>query len=225
LNQEGEILRHRTMPAGPEPFLDPAVPKTVEVDLALIASDDQLLNDVALTIVRTAKPHEAQTRYRRQSVPGIGKILRVMLLYEMHDITRFPRVQDFVSYGRLVKCAKESAGTRYGTSGAQVGHAYLKWALSEAAVLCLRNHPAGPQDLARLARKHGQGKALTVLAHQLARAVDDLLKRDTVFEMHKFLNGSWSGAGEPHASLDAHGLSLTSGALMISRRQRTRRST
>jgi transposase len=147
------------------------------------------------------------------------------LLYEIHDITRFPRVQDFVSYGRLVKCAKESAGKRYGTSGAKIGNAYLKWAFSEAAVLFLRNHPAGQQYLARLERKHGKGKALTVLAHKLARAVYDRLKRDTVFDLHKFLNGSWSGAGEPHASLDAHGLSLTSGALMISRRQQTRRST
>jgi transposase len=94
-----------------------------------------------------------------------------------------------VSYCRLVKCAKESARKRYGTSGAKVGHAYLKWAFSEAAVLCLRNHPAGQQYLTRLERKHGKGKALTVLAHKLARAVYDMLKRDTVFDLHKFLNG------------------------------------
>jgi hypothetical protein len=30
---------------------------------------------------------------------------------------------------------------------------------------------------------------------------------------------------KPHASLDAHGLSLPAGALLIARRQRTRRST
>jgi transposase len=39
------------------------------------------------------------------------------LLYEIHDIRRFPSVQEFVSYCRLVKCARESAGKRYGTSG------------------------------------------------------------------------------------------------------------
>jgi transposase len=102
-----------------------------------------------LTIVQTAKQHDAQTLYRLQSVPGIGKILSLVLRYEMHDITRFPRVQDFVSYCRLVKCAKESAGKRYGTSGAQIGNAYLKWAFSEAAGLFLRNHPAGHKYLAR----------------------------------------------------------------------------
>jgi hypothetical protein len=40
-----------------------------------------------------------------------------------------------------------------------------------------------------LEKHHGKGKALTVLAHKLARAVYDLLKRDTVFDMQKFLNG------------------------------------
>jgi hypothetical protein len=40
-----------------------------------------------------------------------------------------------------------------------------------------------------LENKHGKGKALTVLAHQLARAVYFMLKRPTAFEMDKFLNG------------------------------------
>jgi transposase len=161
----------------------------MEIDLALIDFYDQVLRDVELTIVQTAKQHDAQTLYRLQSVPGIGKILSLVLLYEIHDITRFPRVQDFVSYCRLVKCAKESAGKRYGISGAKIGNSYLKWAFSEAAVLFLRNNPAGQKYLARLEKKHGQGKALTVLAHKLARAVYYMLKRDIAFDMHKFLNG------------------------------------
>ena len=56
--------------------------------------------------------------------------------------------------------------------------------------------------------KHGQGQALTILAHQLARAVYYLLTRDTVFEMDRFLNGYGSRVGEPAASLDTHGSSL-----------------
>jgi transposase len=71
--------------------------------------------------VQTGKQHDAQTLYRLQSVPGIGKILSLVLLYEMHDITRFPRVQDCVSYCRLIQCAKESAGKRYGTAGTKIG--------------------------------------------------------------------------------------------------------
>jgi transposase len=69
----------------------------------------------------------------------------LVLLYEIHDITRFPRVQDVVSYGRVVTCAKASAGKRSGTAGTKSGQASLKWAFSEAAVLFLRNNPAGQQ--------------------------------------------------------------------------------
>jgi transposase len=171
-----------------ERFADPAVQKSIEVDLALIDHYDRVLNDLELSILNTAKQHDAQTLYILQTVPGIGKILSLVLLYEMHDINRFPRVQDFVSYCRLVKCAKESAGKRYGTSGTKIGNAYLKWAFSEAAVLFLRANPAGQKHLARIEKKHGKGKALTVLAYKLARAVYDMLKRHTAFEMRKFLN-------------------------------------
>jgi Transposase len=40
---------------------DPAVPKSIDVDRALITSDDALLRDVARTIVTTAQHHDAQT--------------------------------------------------------------------------------------------------------------------------------------------------------------------
>jgi len=170
-----------------ERFPEPAVQKSVEVDLALIDHYDQLLRSVELSILHTAKQHNANTLYLLRTVPGIGEILSLVLLYEIHDIQRFPRVQDFVSYCRLVKCARESAGKRYGTSGAKIGNAYLKWAFSEAAVLFLRTNPAGQKYLARLEKKHGKGKALTVLAHKLARAVYYMLKRETAFDMQMFL--------------------------------------
>src|ERR687891_657522 len=170
-----------------ERFAELAVHKSIEVDLALITYYDNLLQDLELSILKTAKQHDANTLYLLQTVPGIGKILSLVLLYEIYDIDRFPRVQDFASYCRLVKCAKESAGKRLGTSGKKIGNAHLKWAFSEAATLFLRNNPQGQQLLARLEKKHHKGKALTILAHKLARAVYDMLKRQTAFDMAMFL--------------------------------------
>jgi len=142
------------------------VQKSIEVDLALITYDDAWLRDLDLTIVTTAKHHDANTLSLLQTVPGIGTMLSLVLRYEIHDIKRFPRVQDFASDCRLVKCARESAGKRSGTSGSTIGHAHLTWACSEAAVLFLRANPAAQTWLARLEKKHGKGKALTILAHQ-----------------------------------------------------------
>jgi len=169
-----------------ERFTDAAVQKSIEVDLALITSYDELLRDVELTILKTAKHHDANTLYLLQTVPGIGKILSLVLLYEIQQINRFPRVQDFVSYCRLVKCAKSSAGKRLGTSGAKIGNAHLKWAFSEAAVLFLRDHPAAQKYLARLEKKHDKGKALTILAQKLARAVYYMLTRKVAFDTETF---------------------------------------
>ena len=172
-----------------ERFPEPAVQKSMEVDLALLGYYDPLLNDLEAHIVKAAKQHDANTLYLLQTVPGIGKILSLVLLYEIHEIQRFPSIQDFVSYCRLVKCAKESAGKRDGTAGTKIGNAYLKWAFSEAAVLFLRENPEGQKYLTKLEKKHGTGKALTVLAQKLARAVYYMLKRGTAFDMATFLHG------------------------------------
>ena len=160
---------------------------SLAVDLALITSDEARLRDVELSLVTTAKHHDANTLYLRQTVPGIGTILSLVLLYDIHDRARFPRGQDFASYGRLVKCAQESAGKRSGTSGTKIGNAHLKWAFSEAAVLFLRDNPAGQKLLTRLEKKHSKGKALTILAHTLARAIYDMLKRQTACDLETFL--------------------------------------
>ena len=136
----GKTIAYKTNRAGvAERFAAPAVQKSIAVALTLLPSYDELLRDVELTIVKTAKPHDAHTRYLRQTVPGIGKLLSLVLLYAIHQIDRCPRAQDFASYCRLGKCAKASAGKRSGTSGTTIGHAPLQGAFSEAAVLCLRD--------------------------------------------------------------------------------------
>ena len=78
-------------------------------------------------------------------MPGIGTILSLVLLYAMPQIARFPRVQDCASYCRLITCAQESGGKRFGTSGNKIGNAHLTWAFSEAATLFLRGHEPGPK--------------------------------------------------------------------------------
>ena len=132
---------------------DPAVQQSIEVDLALIDSDDQLRTALALHIVHTAPHHDAHPFSRLQSLPGVGNILALVRLYDMHDSRRLPRVPDCASSCRLVKWAKASAGQRSGPSGKKIGNAYLTWACSEAAVLCLRHNDKGQTYLARWEHK------------------------------------------------------------------------
>ena len=168
-------------------FPDPRVRKTIEVDVSLIDHSDQLLGEVERYLTRSAKPDEVQTYARLQSVPGIGQILALVLLYEIQDMARFPRVQDFVSYGRLVKCAKESNGKQLGTSGKKIGNVHLRWACAEAAVLFIRQSQPGKAYFAPLEHQHGKAKALTVLAHKLGRAVYSRLTREQAFDLNRFV--------------------------------------
>ena len=113
-----------------ERFPDESVKKSIELDLKLLDYYDQLLPRLEHEISLIAKAHDADSYFRIRSIPGIGRILGLVILYEIHDIHRFPRVQDFVSYCRLVKSAKESAGKRLGTSGKKIGNAHLKLVLN-----------------------------------------------------------------------------------------------
>jgi transposase len=171
-----------------ERFSDPAVASNVAFDLKRITFYDDLLNQIELEILRHAKQHDANTFHLLDTIPGVGKILALVMLYEIHDIDRFATVQDFASYCRLVKPKKESAGKVYGNSGGKIGNAHLKWAFSEAAVGFLRHNPQGQAYLARLEKKHGKAKALTALAHKLARAVYHMLRRKEAFDMKRLVN-------------------------------------
>jgi transposase len=148
--ESGPQSASQTQRAGvAERWADPAVHKSSAVDRALIADDDPLRRAVALAIVTTAQPQDANPLSWLQTVPGLGQLLSRVLWDERPAIARCPRVHDCGSACRLVQCAKAAAGKRDGTSGTKIGQASRTWACSEAAGLGLRNQPAGQTSLAR----------------------------------------------------------------------------
>ena len=169
-------------------FKDQSVQKAIDLDTELIGHYKRELESVERYIEKYAKDHDYHSTMILQSIPGVGRILSMVILYEIHDINRFPTVQDFASYSRLVKCRKESAGKIYGSSGSKIGNAHLRWAFSEAIVLMMREIPEVKQRVETLAKKHGKGKAMTILSHKLGRTVYFMLKRKKYFERERFIN-------------------------------------
>jgi transposase len=213
----GQKIADKTNRAGgAERLAAPVGHKSIAVARALLTSDDALWRAVERTIGTTATHHDAHTLYLLHTVPGIGKILSLVRLYDIPQIDRLPRGQDIASSCRLGKCAKESVGKRFGTAGTKIGHAPLKWAFSAAAVFCLRENPAGPKCLTRLEKKPSTGKALTILAHQLARAVSCMFKNKRAFDLDPCLHSSGRGVGELAAERDHAGMTLTIDALPCS---------
>jgi transposase len=169
-----------------ERFTDPSVRKTVETDLALIDAYDPLIGGLELYLTRTAKVDDPQAYARLLSIPGVGKVLALVLLYEIHDIGRFASAGQFLSYCRLVRCAHESAGKRKGSGPMKIGNAHLRWAFAEAACLFVRRSPRAKAWLGRQEKKHGKGRALAILAARLGRAVYHLLRKGEVFDEERF---------------------------------------
>ncbi len=168
-------------------FEDVSVRESLAAGLALVDNYEVVIGELEASVLRQARAHDPDSFQLLKSVPGIGKVLALTILYEIHDIRRFDRVGQFASYSRLVKCQKSSAGKVQGTSGAKIGNAHLKWAFSEAAVLFLAKCPEGKKLFARIERKHGKGRALSILAHKLGRAVYFMLARKRAFDLERFL--------------------------------------
>jgi transposase len=139
LTKKLSYVRNRAELDLPARFADPSVKANVEVDLALIDAYDGQIGRLELYLSRAAKVDDARAFARLQSIPGVGKVLALVLLYEIHDVRRFAEVGQFLSYARLVRCVHESAGKKQGTGGNKIGNAHLKWAFSEAPCLLVRS--------------------------------------------------------------------------------------
>jgi transposase len=170
----------------PSRFADPSVRKNVEADLALVDAIDEQVRALELYLTRSAKIDDPQAYQRLRSVPGVGPVLALVLLYEIHDVRRFAEVGQFLSYARLVRCSHESAGKVKGSGGRRIGNAHLRWAFGEAACLLLRESDAAKKWLARKERKSGKGRALGALAAKLGRAVYHLLRKREAFDVKRF---------------------------------------
>ena len=109
-----------------------------------------------------------------------------MILYEIQDISRFSSAGNFISYSRLVKCARESAGKKSGARNSKIGNVHLKWAFSEAAVTFLRDNEPAQRLHHKLVSKYGKAKALSIIAQKLGRTLYFMLKHKEAFDPIRF---------------------------------------
>jgi len=170
-------------------FRDPSTQLMIRSDLALIDNYDEQIKKLELHLTQTAKIDDPVTFQFLRTVPGIGPILGLILLYEIDQIGRFPEVGNFLSYSRLVRCEHSSAGKVKGSGGKKIGNAHLKWAFSEAACLMKRCCPGVRSWCQRQEKKRGKRKTLSVLEAKIGRAVYHLWRKQVAFDLKRFLQG------------------------------------
>jgi transposase len=168
-------------------FPHPSTQLSVAANLNLIDSYDQQIAALELHLTRSAKIDDPATFGFLKSIPGIGPILGLVMLYEIDAIRRFPEVKNFLSYSRLVLGTHESAGKVKGFAGRKLGNAHLKWAFSEAASLMLRSFAPAKSWMLRQSKKRGAKKAHAILEAKIGRTVYHLWRKQTPFDARKFL--------------------------------------
>jgi transposase len=171
-----------------ERFPAASVRQNVSVDLRLVDHLSGLISELEDYLIRTAQVEDRQTYQRLQTIPGVGRVLALVLLYETHAWSRFTSVGQFLSYARLVRCLHESAGKRVGSGNNKIGNPHLKWALAEAACQMLRACERARRWKQRYQQKRGPGKAMSVLAAKLGRAVYHMLRKQQDFDENRFWN-------------------------------------
>ena len=170
-----------------ERFAHPSTQLAVRADLRMIESYDEQINTIETHMKKFAKVDDPVAFGLLQTVPGIGPILALTILYEVDSVARFPEAGNFLSYARLVAGVRESAGKSKGLGGRKMGNAHLKWAFSEAASLMLRSFAPAKAWLARREKKCCRKKAHAVLEAKIGRAVYHLMRKRVPFDAKKFL--------------------------------------
>ena len=163
---------------------DPSVRLAASCLLKPIATMTEQIGVLERTVLAAAKVREEFVRL--ETVWGVGRILGLTIMYEVGEISRFPRVGDFASYCRLVGTTHLSDGKRKGRGNRKNGNPYLSWAFTEAAHFAERHRPPAKRFVQR--KKAATKNALLAnraLAHKLARASYYVLRDRVDFDPEK----------------------------------------
>jgi transposase len=183
---KANLLRASNREGIEDRFEHDAVRQSIIADKYLLDHYHRVILDIESAVMRHAKADDAYALHLLRSIPGIGPVLALTILYEVGDIERFPKVGNFISYSRLVKCAHESAGKRSKGGHNKIGNAHLKWAFSEAAVLLIRERDEAKRLHQSLSAKYGRAKSLSIIAQKLGRLVFHILKYRMPFDEKRF---------------------------------------
>ena len=170
-----------------EQYTNPLHKFAASCDMNMIRAYDVQIQQLEDEITRQAKKDLGRNYNLLLTVPGIGRVLAMSILFETDAIDRFPSVKDYVSYCRLVKGSVASAGKVKGLTGGKMGNAYLRWAYGQAALIAKRNHPLLTPYAEKLVAKRGKFKGNAILSNKIARAVYHMLQNGTAFDAERVI--------------------------------------
>lgn len=186
-------------------FDDVDLQETVDCDLQTTKYLDSLIRRIEKYVLKRVVVHNKEAFALLCTMPGIGAVLGLTILYEMHTLKRFRRCQDFMSYSRLVRAEHSSNGKKVGAGQRKIGNPYIKWALSEVAVHLARISPEVALLVESQKRKYGDAGAWSRLSQKIGRTVYYMLKNNKPFDLAYFLKNSRDAVESELNSLEPYG--------------------
>jgi transposase len=140
---------------------------SAQANVSTISFLSQQITQIERAIKKKVKLRKAFKSLK--TVPGIGDILALTIMLEVGDISRFPRVGDFVSYARCAPTERLSDGKSKGQGNAKNGNRHLGWAFIEASYFARRSYAKFSRYYQRKAAKTHQIVAAKAISNKLAR--------------------------------------------------------
>jgi len=153
----------------------------------MIDTLDMMIYKIEKQVLAQAKDHDRKALSILMTMPGVGEMLSLTILYEIHTINRFKSASHFSSYARLVKVERTSVGKKTGDGNNKIGNPHLKWAFTEIIMVGQRSSQHIKKYYEKLKSKHGLGKAKILIAHKFAVAAYHMLKNGQAFDEKKFV--------------------------------------
>lgn len=107
-------------------FPDPIAQRNIDLDMAILDCYARELSRLEWFIEQQAKQHRPVYWHLLKSIPGIGRILVLTIIYEIGDIRRFESVQRFASYVRVSSSSLLCEQTHMGLKRSVVDDAWCE---------------------------------------------------------------------------------------------------
>ena len=119
------------------------------------------------------------------TIPGVGVILALVIMYETGDIQRFAKVGNYTSYCRCVRAHCTSNGKVKGRNNSKNGNKYLSWAFVEAVHHAKGCCPQARKFYDRKFSKRNGALATKALAAKWSKAAYYIMKNQEAFDLTK----------------------------------------
>lgn len=168
-------------------------PKTQEAYESLISTFESLQQKInQMNKAIKLQSRQIELAQILESIPGIGSLSALTLIYEIGDFSRFSSVKKLIAYSGIFSSTHSSGGKTYHGSITKQGNKYLRWILIQAAsaVVCSGKDRRLMRLYNRIKFKKNHAVAKVALAKELLTIAYFLVKKKEPYNPNYLVNNN-----------------------------------